>query len=185
MRRVYRRPKPKEQGKPFRVNLQIRVPQVFLIDESGASIGIMDLGKALVKAQEVGMDLVEVNPKANPPVVKIIDFGQFKYKKEKEAQRQKVSQRKIEIKGIRLSVRISQHDFEIRLDQARKFLAKGDKLKVELGLKGRERQHPEKAYEIISRFIQELKNTPDFHIETEQDLTKQDGRYNIILINKQ
>ena len=184
MRRVYHRPKPDFEEKRFKVNQQIRVPEVFLIDENGQSIGVMPTAKALAMALEVGMDVVEVNPKVQPPVVKIIDYGQFKYKKEKEAQKQKVKQKKVEIKGIRLSVRISQHDFDVRVEQAKKFLERGDKLKLELILKGRERQHPEKAEEIMKKFYYLLKETPGLNMEIEQSLTKQGGRFNIILINK-
>ncbi|MFH1255325.1 MAG: translation initiation factor IF-3 [bacterium] len=185
MRRVYRRPKPDFEEKRFKANQQIRSAEVFLIDESGQSIGVMPTAKALAMAQEAGMDVIEVNPKAEPPVVKIMDYGQFKYKKEKEAQKQKVKQKKVEIKGIRLSVRISQHDFDFRLDQAKKFLERGDKLKLELILKGRERQHPEKAEETMKKFYQKLKAMPELNMEIEQGLTKQGGRFNIILINKQ
>jgi translation initiation factor IF-3 len=185
MRRVYRRPKPDFEEKRFRANQQIRVPEVFLIDENGQSVGVMPTSKALAMAAEAGLDVIEVNPKADPPVVKIMDYGQFKYKKEKEAQKQKVKQKKVEIKGIRLSVRISQHDFDFRLDQAKKFLERGDKLKLELILKGRERQHPEKAEEIMKKFYHLLKETPGFNMEIEQGLTKQGGRFNIIMINKQ
>jgi len=184
MRRVYHKPKPDFEEKRFRVNQQIRVPEVFLIDENGESIGVMTTAKAIAMAMEIGMDVVEVNPKVQPPVVKIIDYGHFKYKKEKEAQKQKVKQKKVEIKGIRLSVRISQHDFDVRVDQAKKFLERGDKLKLELILKGRERQHPEKAEEIMKKFYYLLKATPGFNMEIEQALTKQGGRFNIIVINK-
>jgi len=184
MRRVYHKPRPDFQEKRFRVNQQIRVPEVFLIDENGQSLGVMPTSKALALALEAGMDIVEVNPKIQPPVVKIIDYGQFKYKKEKEAQKQKVKQKKIEIKGLRLSVRISQHDFDVRVEQARKFLGRGDKLKLDLVLKGRERQHPEKAEEIMKKFYRLLKETPGLNMEIEQGLTKQGGRFNIILINK-
>ncbi|MDD4901443.1 MAG: translation initiation factor IF-3 [Patescibacteria group bacterium] len=185
MRRVYHRPRPDFQEKRFKVNQQIRVPEVFLIDESGQGLGVMPTSKALALALEAGLDVVEVNPKAQPPVVKIIDYGQFKYRKEKEAQKQKVKQKKIEIKGIRLSVRISQHDFDFRIEQARKFLARGDKLKLELVLKGRERQHPEIAEEMMKKFYHLLKETPSFNVELEQGLTKQGGRFNIVVINKQ
>ncbi|MDP2709202.1 MAG: translation initiation factor IF-3 [bacterium] len=185
MRRVYRRPKPDFQEKRFRANLQIRAPEVFLIDDNGESIGVMATSKALAMAQEAGQDLVEVNPKISPPVVKIMDYGQFKYKKEKEAQKQKIKQKKVEIKGIRLSVRISQHDFDFRLEQAKKFLQRGDKLKLELILKGRERQHPAKAEELMKKFYYKLKETPGLNMELEQPLTKQGGRFNVIMINKQ
>ncbi|MEI6597052.1 MAG: translation initiation factor IF-3 [bacterium] len=185
MRRVYRRPKPDFEEKRFHVNQQIRATVVFVIDENGENIGEMSIGQALTMAEKAGMDIVEVNPKIQPPVVKIMDYGQFKYKKEKEAQKQKVKQKKVEIKGIRLSVRISQHDFDFRFEQAKKFLERGDKLKLELILKGRERQHPEKAEEIMKKFYQKLKATPGLSMEIEQGLTKQGGRFNIILINKQ
>ena len=185
MRRVYHKPKPDFEKKRFRVNQQIRESEVFLIDENGQSIGVMPTAKALAMALEAGLDVVEVNPKVQPPVVKIIDYGQFKYKKEKEAQKQKVKQKKVEIKGLRLSVRIGQHDFDLRVEQAKKFLARGDKLKLELILKGRERQHPEKAEEMMKKFYYLLKETPGLNMEIEQGLTKQGGRFNIILINKQ
>ena len=185
MRRVYRRPKPDFEEKRFRVNQQIRVPVVFVIDENGVGAGEMPTQQALRMAEQAGLDVVEVNPKVQPPVVKIMDYGQFKYKKEKEAQKQKVKQKKVEIKGIRLSVRISQHDFDFRLDQAKRFLERGDKLKLELILKGRERQHPEKAEETMKKFYQALKATPNLNMEIEQGLTKQGGRFNIVLINKQ
>ena len=185
MRRVYHRPRPDIEKKRFRVNQFIRVPEVFLIDEEGRSAGVMPTSRALAIAEEAGLDLVEVNPKVQPPVVKIIDYGQFKYKKEKEAQKQKVKQKKVEIKGLRLSVRISQHDFDVRVEQAKKFLERGNKLKLELVLRGRERQHPEKAEELMKKFYYLLKKTPGLNMEIEQGLTKQGGRFNVIMVNKQ
>jgi len=185
MRRVYHRPRPDNQKKRFLVNQQIKYPLVSLVNAAGESLGAVATSRALALAEEVGLDLVEVNPKANPPVVKIMDYGQFKYKKEKESQRQKVKQKKVDLKGIRISVRISQHDFAFRLDQAKKFLAKGHKLKLELILKGRERQHPRKADEVINKFIDMLRQDQSLNIEVESGLTKQGGRFSIILINKQ
>ncbi len=185
MRRVYRRPKPNDNEKKFRVNSQIKVPEVFLIDEDGNNVGVVSTEKAITMAQEVEADLVEVNPKGNPPVAKIMDFGQFKYKKDKEAQKQKSKQKKAELKGIRLSVRISQHDFDFRIDQARKFLAKGSKLKIEIILKGREKGHPERAAEVVNKFVNIIKEDESLNIEIEQALTKQGGRFNIVLVNKQ
>ena len=183
MRRIWRRAKPKPE-KRFRVNQQIRIPEVFLIDENGENIGVMPTQKALSMAQEAEMDLVEVNPTARPSVAKIMDYGQFKYEKDKIAHKQKAKQRKTETKGIRLSVRISQHDFDFRLNQAKKFLEKGNKLKIEVTLKGRERQHPERARETINKFIEELKQSEKLNINIEQDLTRQGGRFSIVLVNK-
>jgi len=183
MRRIWRRAKPKPE-KRFRVNQFIRIPEVFLIDENGEKIGVTPTQKALAMAQEAGLDLVEVNPTARPSVAKIMDYGQFKYEKDKIIQKQKSKQKKTETKGIRLSVRISKHDFDFRLNQAKKFLEKGNKLKIEVTLKGRERQHPEKVREIIYKFIEDLKQFKELNIETEQDLTRQGGRFSIVLVNK-
>lgn len=183
MRRKWRRAKPKVQ-KFFKSNKQIRSEEVFLIDENGEHAGKMPTEKALERAKELDLDLVEVNPKANPPVAKIIDLGQLKYERDKKAHKQKVAQKKIDTKGIRLSVRISSHDSSFRLKQAIKFLLKGSKLKIELILKGRERQHPAKAAETINDFVKKLEETEGMEIIKEQDLTKQGGRFSIILINK-
>ena len=171
MRRVYHRPKPAYQEKRFAINHFIKAPIIFLINENGEDLGAVEIGKALAMAKEVELDLVEVNPKATPPVVKIMDYGQFKYQKEKENQRQKVKQKKVEIKSLRLSARISQHDFNFRVEQAKKFLERGDKFKLEIILKGRERQHPEKAEELIKKFIEILRQNKELNIEIEQGLT--------------
>ncbi len=183
MRRTWRKAKPKPEKK-FRVNEQITSPEVLLIDENGEKIGIISTEEALERAQEAELDLVEVNPKANPPVAKILDYGQFKYEQEKKASKQKKQQKKIDVKAVRLSMRISKHDFDLRLNQAKSFLEKGHKLKIELIIKGRERQHPEKAIEVIKNFVNELNNIEDFNLVTEQDLTRQGGRFTMVLINK-
>lgn len=184
MRRKWRKAKPKEIKKIFRANEKIRVPEIFVIDENGEKLGVMPTKKAIELAKEAGLDLVEVNPKEVPPICKIVDFGQLKYEQDKKAHKQKVLQKKIETKEVRLSVRISTHDFQFRIDQAKKFLEKGNKLKIDLILKGREKQHPEKAVETINGFVNELKSQEGFDISIEQPLTKQGGRFNIILINK-
>ena len=168
----------------FRANQNIRVPEVFLIDENNEPIGKIATTQAIALAQEADLDLVEVNPKANPPVVKIVNLGQLKYEREKQAHRQKMQQKKVETKNIRLSFRISEHDLGLRIDQAEKFLLKDNKIKVELILRGRERQHLQKAREIIEGFVKQLASRPDLKLETEQPLTNQGGRFIIILINK-
>lgn len=183
MRRIWRRAKPKQE-KRFRVNDQIKIPEVFLIDETGERLGVVPTAKALSMAQAAEMDLVEVDPSAKPSVVKIMDYGQFKYERDKLAHKQRLQQKKVETKGIRLSARISKHDFDFRFEQAKKFLEKGNKLKVELSLKGRERQHLNKAVEVISGFVKELEKIDDFNIIREQDLTRQGGRFTIVLVNK-
>lgn len=126
-------------------------------------------------AKEKGLDLVEISPKANPPVAKILDFGQFKYELKKREQKDRIKRKKSEIKGIRLSLRIGQHDKELRIRQAKKFLDQGHKVKIEMILKGRERAYFDRAKEIINQFIESLGN-----IKTEQPITRQGG--NLITI---
>lgn len=183
MRKIWKRAQPKIEKK-FKYNQQIKTLAVFLIDENGVQIGSTPTEKALAQAQAAELDLVEVNPTADPPVVKIMDYGQFKYEQEKKSHKQKVQHKKVDTKGIRLSVRISAHDFDFRLEQAKKFLEKGNKLKVELNLKGRERQHLDKAAEVINDFVKKLESTEGLNLLKEQPLTRQGGRFNIVLVNK-
>lgn len=183
MRRKWRRAKPKQE-KFFRANNFIRSTEVFLINENGENIGNMPTVKAMQMAEEVGLDLVEVNPKAIPPVVKIIDLGKLKYERDKRAHKQKLQEKKVEIKGIRLSMRIGKNDFDLRLKQAIKFLEKNQKIKIDLILKGREKQHQEKARQVINEFIQKLEQIEKFNIIREQDLSMQGGRLNMVLMNK-
>ena len=174
----------KKDDKRFLSNYQIKSPQVFLIDENGESIGVIDTEEAIARAKEVDMDLVEVNPKAEPPIAKILDLGQFKYEQQKKAHKQKMMQKKVEIKNIRLTFRISDHDFNFRLEQAEKFLSKDNKVKVDMLLRGRERQHFQKAEEIMKDFVEKLRNKASISLEIEQPLTNQGGRFSIVLINK-
>jgi translation initiation factor IF-3 len=183
MRRTWRKAQPKLE-KRFLANEQIKAENIFLIDENGDNVGKITSAEALQKAKELEMDLVEVNPRAALPVCKIMDYGQFKYEKEKKAHKQKLAQKKVDTKGIRLSVRISKNDMEMRINQAIKFLDKGHKLKIDLVLKGREKAHPEKAVETINNFVRELEAKDELNIIREQDLTKQGGRFIMILINK-
>jgi len=140
----------------YRVNNQIRVPQVVVIDENGENLGAMPTFKAIALAVEKELDLVEVFPKGEPPVCKILDHGQFQYQMARKSQEAKSNIKKVEIKGIRISYKIGQHDLEMRLAQAVKFLTKGDKVKVEMILRGREKQYAQDAQIKINEFIKQL-----------------------------
>lgn len=161
----HRQRKPKYNIPQFKRNEQITAPQVRLIDDKGEMIGVVDLEKALAMAQEKELDLLEVSPKAEPPVCKIMDFGQFKYEKVKEAKKQKAQSKEVEVKGIRLSFRIGEGDFQVRVKQALKFLGRGDKLKIELVLRGREKGRKDLAADLVNRFIEELKKTYPMRVE--------------------
>jgi len=183
MRMKFKKSRPTPQ-KTFNTNARIRAEEVFLINEQGDNVGVIPTVEAIVMAEDMGLDLVEVNPTAKPPVAKIMDMGQFKYEREKKLSKERAMQKKIETKVIRLSVRISSHDFDFRLDQAVKFLTKKNKLRVEIMLRGREKQHPAKAREAILKFVEQLKLKEDLNIDIEQPLTKQGGSFSIILVNK-
>jgi translation initiation factor IF-3 len=166
-------------GPTFHYNAGIRAPEVRVIDENETHLGVFPIQEALAIAQEKGLDLVEINPATSPPVTKITNFGQFKYQKEKEARKQKAHQKRIELKGIRLSLRIGEGDLGVRRAQAEKFLGEGDKVRVEIILKGRERQHADLAGKIISDFCASLVET-----RVEQQLQRQAGVLSMIVAKK-
>lgn len=135
----------------------IRIPQVRVVDEEGAQLGVMPTPKALEMAQERGLDLVEVAPMAAPPVVKFLDFGQYKYdltKREKEAKRK---QRSVTFKEVRLSPKIGIGDFDTKVHRALEFLEDGDRIKVTVRFRGRELTHPELGRNLLAKFVDRVK----------------------------
>lgn len=170
------------QQKRHKTNQYIRSEQVRLIDENGENIGVISTAKALEMAQDLGLDLVEVSPLAKPPVAKLLNYSKLKYQEEKERRKEKAKQKKVEIKGIRLSLRISEHDKEVRIKQAQKFLNNEDKVKLEVFLRGRERQHQDLAKEIIDKFIEKVGEAVPVVIE--QPLNKLGGKLQVVIAKK-
>lgn len=125
-----------------------------MIDDKNNNVGIVETSEALKMAREKGLDLIEVSPNANPPVCRIMDHGRYQYEKSRKEREQKTKQKKIGVKGIRISPRIGQHDLEFKVKQAEKFLEKGYKVKIETILKGREKWLIEAAQEKINKFIE-------------------------------
>jgi translation initiation factor IF-3 len=157
MQRRYRKPKPKKESfKHFRINERIRAPQIFLIDAEGNKIGLTNTLQALEKARAAELDLVEVSPLAKPPVAKIMDYGQHKYETEKKMRKSKAHQKIAELKSIRLSFRIKGRDLETKQSQALKFLNDGNKVKINIILKGREKAHKNMALQNMQEFINSL-----------------------------
>jgi translation initiation factor IF-3 len=145
-------------SRDLRVNQMIRIPQVRVVDEEGAQLGVMPTPQALEMAQERGLDLVEVAPMAAPPVVKFLDFGQYKYeltKREKEAKRK---QRSVTFKEVRLSPKIGVGDFDTKVHRAIEFLEDGDRIKVTVRFRGRELTHPELGRNLLARFVDRVKD---------------------------
>ncbi|MBI5076849.1 translation initiation factor IF-3 [Candidatus Falkowbacteria bacterium] len=178
MRKAYKFKKRQRDEKNFSCNEQIRAPQVAVIDEDGVSLGAMPTPKALQLANERGYDLVEVSPLSNPPVAKLLNFGSFQYQREKQIKKQRLQSKGLDVKNIRISIKIGEHDRDVRISQADKFLAKGHKIKIELILKGREMQHFNLARDAMRSFQQAL--TEKTLIE--QDVAKQGNKIFMILM---
>ncbi|HSR89021.1 MAG TPA: translation initiation factor IF-3 [Candidatus Udaeobacter sp.] len=152
MRISHKKHKP-EPKKTYFFNAGITVPEVLVLNNDGTNLGVMKPVDGVRLAKEQELDLVLINPKTTPPVAKIIDFGQFKYQQEKEERLKQAHAHVTEVKGIRLSLRISPHDMKNRENQTIEFLNDGDKVKIEIFLKGREMQQKQMAREIIEKFI--------------------------------
>lgn len=163
----------------YLVNDNIRFPTVRVITDGGGHLGVIPTAEALQKAREMEMDLVVIQPKAEPPVAKIVEFGKFKYEQEKEARKQKAKAKTVEVKGIRLSARIGPHDIEVRKEQAKKFLENGDKVKVEIILRGREKRHGDLARKIIEQFVAALNK--DIPLRVDQSVQNQGGQLTSIV----
>jgi len=126
---------------------------VQVVDETGKNLGVLDTYKAIRMAQEHGLDLVEIAPTAKPPVCKIMDLGKYKYQQAKKEHQRKTKQKIIEIKGIRIGFSTSSHDLEHKAKQAGKFLTEGNKVRIEIKLKGREKSHQDLAKEKLNIFL--------------------------------
>lgn len=173
MRRTNRRRKWKPDKTVFRANQHIRVPELRVIDGKGNMLGVLPTAEALAKAKEAGFDLVEVNPKAEPPIAKFLDYGKFQYEQEKLKQKQKSKTKKVDVKGIRLSFRIGDHDREVRLNQSVGFLDKGHKVKIDLFLRGRENAFAKDAISMVHQFITDLKASIEEELQIESNPKKE------------
>lgn len=179
--RISRKKRPAKSLLPiYYLNDRIRAPEVRVIDVNDNNLGVMKIGDALARARESELDLVEINPKAEPPVCKIVDFAHFKYQKEKEIKKQKARSHVSEVKGVRLSVRISDHDLGIRQAQAENFLNRGDKVKPEIILRGRENARPDLAFAVVERFYQLLLGA--MPVKYEQAPAKQANKITAIIV---
>ena len=139
-----------------RVNEDIRSPQVRLIDEEGEMQGVMTAREAIQRAYSVGLDLLEISPNADPPVVKILDFGKFKYEQQKKRNEAKKKQKVIEIKEIKVRPNIDENDYQVKMRAMKSFIDEGDKVKVTLRFRGREMAHQDIGIRVLERIRAEL-----------------------------
>jgi translation initiation factor IF-3 len=140
----------REQTGP-RINEAIRVKEVRLIDENGQNVGVVPKLEAASRALEAGLDLVEISPDAQPPVVKIMDYGKFKYEEQKKAAEARKRQKVVEVKEIKMRPGIDDHDYETKMKAMHRFFDEGDKVKVTLRFRGREMAHSHLGMEVLQR----------------------------------
>ena len=134
-----------------RYNQMINVPKVRVIDENGENLGVMYTREAIDQAAEVGLDLVEVSPTADPPVCKFLDVGKFRYEAQKKANLQRKSQKTQEIKEIKMRPNIDDHDYDVKMRNVNRFIEDGDKVKVTLRFRGRELSHQQLGMNLLRR----------------------------------
>lgn len=164
-------------SKNLRINEQIKISPIRLIDFDGKQIGITETQEALKRARDYGLDLVEISPFTKPPVCKIMDYGKYKYEQNKKIQKQQKRVKIGEIKGVRISPRINVHDLEVKIKQARQHLEKKNKLKVMLVFKGREFSHQDLGKALLLQFASKLADIAQ--IEQEPKVTE---RYTMTIL---
>ena len=133
------------------MNEEIRVREVHLIDKDGGNLGNVLIADALAKAQEAGLDLVEISPNATPPVCKLLDYGKYKYQEQKKAAEARKKQKVVEVKEIKLRPMIDDHDYDVKMRAMLRFFEEGDKVKVTLRFRGREMAHQELGTKLLER----------------------------------
>ena len=154
-----------------RINEMINSRSVRCIDPDGEQLGILSIDEAMNKAEELGLDLVELQPNADPPVCKILDYGKHKYQAQKRANEARKKQKIIEVKEIKLRPNIDQHDYQVKMKAVRKFIDGGDKVKITLRFRGREMAHVELGTDLLSRVQEDIDDFAKI-----ESMPKMDGR---------
>ena len=159
------------------MNQQIDNRTVRLIDADGVNVGVVDRETALRKADEAGLDLVEISPNADPPVCKILDIGKYKYEEQKRKNEARKKQKVIEVKEIKLRPNIDDHDYDVKMRAMRRFIEEGDKVKVTLRFRGREMAHVELGHQLLARVKADFEN--DAKVEQEP---RSEGRQIVMVV---
>ncbi|MBV9829347.1 MAG: translation initiation factor IF-3 [Alphaproteobacteria bacterium] len=139
-----------------RINEEIGVVRLRLVDERGQMVGVVQRNEALAMAAQAGLDLVEIAPNADPPVCKILDYGKFKYEEQKKKNEARKKQKVIEVKEIKLRPSIDDHDYDVKMRSMNKFIEEGDKVKVTMRFRGRELAHQELGMNVLMRVRDDL-----------------------------
>lgn len=139
-----------------RINREIRAAKVRVIDKDGSQLGILALADAISRAEQSGLDLVEIAPNAEPPVCKIIDYGKYRYQVTKKEKESKKSQHQVKVKEIKIKPTTDQHDIQVKVKHAREFISKGNKVRLTCVFRGRELMHPEVGHKAVQKICEDL-----------------------------
>ena len=145
--------------------------ELLVIAPDGVQVGVLELKKAIIVAEELGLDLVEVSPESKPPVARLMDYGKYKYELSQKAKESRKNQVKISVKEVQLKPKIDTNDYNIKLNQSRKFLRDGDKVKFTMRFRGREAEHPEFGQRILDKLKDELSEVAEV-----ESTSRPDGR---------
>lgn len=140
----------------MRINREIRAARVRVIGKDGSQLGVLSLGEALMKAEQDGLDLIEIAPGAEPPVCKIIDYGKYRYQIAKKEKESKKSQHQVKVKEIKIKPNTDEHDLQTKLKHARDFILKGNKVRITCVFRGREMAHPEFGERVVREMCDDL-----------------------------
>ena len=165
------------RGAKYRVNEYVNAPEVRLIDENGGILGVMSSRDALQRAQDVGLDLIEIAPNAKPPTCKLMDYGKWKYENKKKAVQARKNQSIVSIKEIQVRPRTEQHDLDVKTKKAREFILEGNKVKVNLRFRGRENAHEDQGAKVLTLVTQILND-----ISVVEVPAKREGRRMFIIL---
>ena len=160
------------------INERIRFPKIRVIDTDGAQLGIMPPQEALQLAEEKELDLVLISDKADPPVCRIMDYGKYKFEQEKKAREARKKQHTADVKEVKMRYKIEEHDYNVRVKQAERFLKDGDKVKATVMFRGREIQHSDLAEDLLKRMATDLEPYGEL-----QQAPKKEGRNMMMLIS--
>ncbi len=160
-----------------RVNELIESPNVRVVDHNGEMVGVLSVQEGMEMAYEVGLDLVEVSPNADPPVCKILDYGKFKYEEQKKRNEARKKQKVIDVKEIKMRPGIDVHDYDVKMRNVRRFLDEGDKVKITIRFRGREMAHQELGMKVLDRVREELEE-----LAKVEQFPKMEGRMMIMVI---
>lgn len=167
----------RERKDELRINRRIRVPEVRLIGEDGAQLGVFATYEAIRRAEDAGLDLVELSPGARPPVCKIMDYGKYKYEQSKKKHEQKKKQVVVHIKEIKMRPATDEHDFQTKLRHVKRFLEHGDKVKISIRFRGREMTHIDIGQDRMKRVIEEVREVGEV-----ESFPKMEGKQMFMMI---